>query len=221
MKFCLSLFALLLTFIASPLRAADPPPPSLSMAGFMRYEFNKWLFRPCLGAGDRSKLAAEGLPFIDATPDRALFTAIQERWKQSADPLRGVYLEFGGYAEGGRVSATDLHRVLGWVESCTARPVNVPKNALFWASGNEPFWSLVAEPAGAVFRTPEGETKLPAPKPQSADGVTAWDVVHEGKRLRIELAPGLCSDTMSEAAFGRKVVVAMAGRLYTGCGLVR
>jgi uncharacterized membrane protein len=39
--------------------------------------------------------------------------------------------------------------------------------------------------------------------------------------LRVEFTPGLCSDTMSEAAFGYRVVAAAKGGLYTGCGLVR
>jgi uncharacterized membrane protein len=40
-------------------------------------------------------------------------------------------------------------------------------------------------------------------------------------RFRIEFSSEPCSDTMSEAAFGRRVVVAVRNQLYTGCGLVR
>jgi uncharacterized membrane protein len=39
--------------------------------------------------------------------------------------------------------------------------------------------------------------------------------------VRIEFSRGLCSDTMAEAAFGYRVVVAAKGAFYTGCGLVR
>ena len=93
------LAALACTLIAiAPLHASDIP-PSVPMAGFAKYEFNKWLFRPCAGAGKTSTLRSQGLPFIDATSDRVLFAAIQQRWKQSADPLRGVYLEFAGFTE--------------------------------------------------------------------------------------------------------------------------
>ena len=213
----------LATLLATPSlsAAASDLPPSVPMSGFARYEFNKWLFRPCVGTGKAAKLAPQGLPFIDATRERMLFTAIQQRWQQSADPLRGVYLEFAGYVEGDRVTATDLQRSLGWVESCAQRPVNVPAGAKLWASSNEPFWGFVADGGGTAFRTPDTELKLPAAVLRETDGTVAYDAVHEGRRIRVELAPGLCSDTMSEAAFGRRAVVALDGRLYTGCGLVR
>jgi len=207
--------------VSAPSVAASDVPPNVPMSGFARYEFNKWLFRPCIGTGKAAKLAGQGLPFIDATPDRVLFTAIQQRWQQSADPLRGVFLEFAGYTEGGRVTATDLQRSLGWVESCAQRPANVPAGALLWASGNEPFWSFVADAQDAAFRTPEATLKLPAARLRTAGGTVAYDAMHEGTRIRVELSPGLCSDTMSEAAFGRRAVVALRGQLYTGCGLVR
>lgn len=213
--------AIVMVALFAPAAAASDVPRSVPMSGFARYEFNKWLFRPCIGTGKAAKLAAQGMPFIDATRERVLFTAIQQRWQQSADPLRGVFLEFAGYVEGERVTATDLQRSLGWVESCAQRPANVPAGARLWASGNEPFWNFVADAQGAAFRTPEATLKLPAAALREADGAVAYDAVHEGQRIRVELSPGLCSDTMSEAAFGRRAVVALGGRLYTGCGLVR
>lgn len=204
-----------------PAAHASDIPPSVPMSGFARYEFNKWLFRPCVGTGKTARLAERGLPFIDATRGNALFGAIQQRWRESADPLRGVFLEFAGYTEGGRVTATDLQRSLGWVESCAQRPANIPAGTLLWASGNEPFWSVSVDAHGATLRTPDGTVALPAAPLLAADGVTAFDATRDGRRLRIELVPGLCNDTMSEAAFGRKAVVAVQGRLHTGCGLVR
>ena len=76
--------------------AADIP-PSVPMSGFARYEFNKWLFRPCVGSGKKAGLAPQGQPIIDATEGGLLFKAIQQRWQQSADPQRGIYFEFAGY----------------------------------------------------------------------------------------------------------------------------
>jgi len=216
-----TVIAALMALLPAAAASASDIPPSVPMSGFARYELNKWLFRPCEGTGKAAKMAGQGLPFIDATRDRVLFTAIQQRWQQSADPLRGVFLEFAGYTEGGRVTATDLQRSLGWVESCAQRPANVPAGAVLWASGNEPFWSFVADAQGAAFRTPEATLALPSAALRTADGTVAYDVMHEGKRIRVELSPGLCSDTMSEAAFGRRAVVALQGRLYTGCGLAR
>ncbi|HEY6597853.1 MAG TPA: hypothetical protein VIZ30_00980, partial [Pseudomonadales bacterium] len=132
---------LLLNSLASAW-AADGPPPSGPMAGFVRYEFNKWLFFPCAADKSDAKAATAGLPVIDATPGGTLFKAIQQRWQQSMDPLRGVYLEFAGYQENQRATATELWRGLGWVESCKQRPTNVKASARLWAAGNEPFWSF-------------------------------------------------------------------------------
>ena len=151
----LRILAALACMVMAPLHASDIP-PSVPMAGFAKYEFNKWLFRSCTGLGKASTLQAQGLPFIDATPERVLFSAIQQRWKQSADPLRGVYLEFAGFTENGRVTATDMQRSLGWVESCTQRPSNIPPGARLWAAGNEPGWSFVIDGASATFRTLDG-----------------------------------------------------------------
>ncbi|MBS1136004.1 MAG: hypothetical protein H6R02_3145 [Burkholderiaceae bacterium] len=200
--------------------AADAP-AGVSMQGFARYESNKWLFRACVGRGKVSALNARGLPFIDATPDRVLTAAIQQRWQQSAEPLRGIYLEITGYVEEGRVTATQLHRALGWVASCAERPSNIPDGARAWAAGNEPSWGFVLDGKSATLRTMDGVLTWPAAvwKP---DGSTAvFEASAVAGRIRVELSDGLCSDTMSEAAFGRRVVAAVNGAFYTGCGLIR
>jgi uncharacterized membrane protein len=216
----LRILAALTCMLMAPVHASDIP-PSVPMSGFAKYEFNKWLFRSCTGTGKTSTLQAQGLPFIDATPERVLFTAIQQRWKQSADPLRGVYLEFAGFTENGRVTATDMQRSLGWVESCAQRPGNIAPGARLWAAGNEPGWSFVVDGQTATFRTPDATLKFPVAAAKSSDGTVTYVTESSGDRIRVELTQGLCSDTMSEAAFGRRAVVAVRGALYTGCGLVR
>lgn len=206
--------------VMAPLHASDIP-PSVPMAGFAKYEFNKWLFRSCTGAGKTSALQTQGLPFIDATPGRVLFEAIQQRWKQSADPLRGVYLEFAGFTETGRVTATEMQRSLGWVESCAQRPSNIAPGTRLWAAGNEPGWNFVVDGKMATFRTPDVTLKFPVATAKLSDGTVTYVADSASDRIRVELTQGLCSDTMTEAAFGRRAVVAVRGTLYTGCGLVR
>ena len=212
-------FALGLAVVCAGTSAADTP-ASTSMAGFARYESNKWLFRPCIGQGRSSTLRQTGAPFIDATPGGVLFAAVQERWRQSTDPSRGVFVEVSGYVEDGRVTVTRLQRALGWVESCSGRPANVPQGARAWAAGNEPSWGFVLEGNVATVRTMDAVWK-------SADGAwresgsTAVFQSTRGGQVRIEFTDGLCKDTMAEASFGRRVVAAVDGRLLTGCGLVR
>jgi len=54
-----------------------------------------------------------------------------------------------------------------------------------------------------------------------AGGTVAYAAESGAGPVRIEFSRGLCSDTMAEAAFGYRVVAAVKGALYTGCGLVR
>jgi uncharacterized membrane protein len=194
------------------------------MSGFASYEFNKWLYRPCVGRGKKATLAPRGVPFVDATEGGLLFKAIQQRWQQSAEPHRGIYLEFAGYTEDGRVTATRLQRTLGWVGTCAERPQNIPTGARLWAAGNEPSWSFVADGLGATLRLNERTIRLPPTPVQVADGSVTYAAEAAESRsgpLRIEFTDGLCSDTMAEAAFGYRVVAAVGRSLLIGCGLVR
>jgi uncharacterized membrane protein len=199
-------------------------PPSGPMAGFAKYEFNKWLFRVCPPEATEAtaKHVAEPLPFIDATPSGTLFRAIQQRWQQSLDPLRGVYVEFSGYTETGRVTVTELHRALGWVESCAKRPTNIGTAVVLWAAGHEPSWVFSYDgKTGRLQVLGEEPLDIDPVALQRGDGVIAIAAKGNSTRIRIEFSAELCSDTMSEAAFGRSVVVAARNRLYTGCGFVR
>lgn len=191
------------------------------MAGFAKYEFNKWLLRECPPPG-ASSVGIEALPFIDATPDGTLFQEIQERWRQSIDPLRGVYMEFSGYTETGRVTVTELHRALGWVGSCAQRPTNVGPKVVLWAAGNEPSWAFAMEGGtGRLQLLGEPPLTFPASVVSRDEATLAIDVRAGADRVRIEFSSKLCSDTMAEAAFGRSVMVAHRGRLLQGCGFAR
>jgi len=214
-------FLLALAAAAIGSATASDIPPSVPMSGFARYEFNKWLFRSCIGSGKKAVLAPQGLPIIDATEGGLLFKAIQQRWQQSADPQRGIYFEFAGYTENGRVTATRLQRSLGWVGACAERPTNIPAGARLWAAGNEPSWSFVHDGQHASLRLADGVLQLPARLLQETGGTVAYTTDSSTGPLRVEFTPVLCSDTMSEAAFGYRVVAAVKGGLYTGCGLVR
>ena len=214
-------FLLALAVAAVGTATAADIPPSVPMSGFARYEFNKWLFRPCVGSGKKAALTPQGQPIIDATEGGLLFKAIQQRWQQSAEPQRGIYLEFAGYSENGRVTATRLQRSLGWVGTCAERPTNIAADARLWAAGNEPSWSFVLDSRGASLRGLDGAVSLPARPLLEARGTVAYATDSGAGPVRIEFSRGLCSDTMSEAAFGYRVVVAAKGAFYTGCGLVR
>jgi uncharacterized membrane protein len=201
--------------------AGEPVPASEPMTGFVKYEHNKWLFHSCAPAPvkQRPGRRARGQPFIDGSRSGMVFTAIQQRWRQSVDPLRGVYVEFDGYVEGGRVTAIDLRRALGWVDRCANRPDNVPAAAVLWAAGNEPGWNFMYDGAQGYFEfAGGGRIEVAALELNQRPGVQAY-LGNDG--LRIEFSTVVCTDTMAEAAFGRSVVALVKGQVVEGCGFAR
>jgi uncharacterized membrane protein len=93
---------------------------------------------------------------------------------------------------------------------------------VLWAAGHEPSWVFSYDgKAGRLQVLGEEPLDIAPVALQRGDGVLAIAAQSNSTRIRIEFSTELCSDTMSEAAFGRSVVVAAGNRLYTGCGFVR
>jgi uncharacterized membrane protein len=197
--------------------AAARPPAAHPLSGFVKYEHNKWMFHPCDAPAVR-KGARRGYSLIDGSSGGQVFAAIRQRWLQSVDPLRGVYLEFDGYLENGRAAATRLHRALGWVDQCASRPNNVPDTATAWAAGNEPSWSFVHDGDTGYVQF-AGRPRLELATLQRVERTGVQTFVADA--LRIEFSDQLCTDTMAEAAFGRSVVALVNGQLLEGCGFLR
>lgn len=197
--------------------AVARPPTSAPLSGFVKYEHNKWMFHPCDARAAR-KGARRGYSLIDGSAGGLVFTAIRQRWLQTVDPLRGVYLEFDGYLEDGRAAANRLHRALGWVDQCANRPNNVPDTATVWAAGNEPGWSFVHDGFTGYLQF-AGQPRLELAALQRVESTGVETFVADA--LRIEFVDELCTDTMAEAAFGRSVVALVSGQLLEGCGFLR
>jgi len=79
----------------------------------------------------------------------------------------------------------------------------------------------VLDGKSATLRTMDGVLTWPAAAWKSDRSTAVFEASDGAGRIRVEFSDGLCSDTMSEAAFGRRAVAAVNGVFYAGCGLIR
>ncbi|MDO5529853.1 MAG: SH3 domain-containing protein [Paracoccus sp. (in: a-proteobacteria)] len=81
--------------------------------------------------------------------------------------------------------------------------------------GNEPFWSIAAEGSDLVFKHPEGEERYPGLRVLD-DGIPRSPrralVAGEGaNRMSAVITPQICSDTMSDMAYGLSATLIVEG----------
>ncbi len=91
----------------------------------------------------------------------------------------------------------------------------------FRAQGNEPAWFLeVDERQHIRLVTDYGERSIltPAPEPGFSGGVVHYDVQTDAHRLRLEIEPRACEDSMSAEAFDTRVQVRLDNEEFRGCG---
>ena len=92
----------------------------------------------------------------------------------------------------------------------------------FWATGNEPGWTLEIGPDSLVLVTGYGAERhvFPGTEPQVDNdaGIATWQVEAAGHALRAVLTGGGCRDDMSGEAFETAVNVVFDGASLRGCG---
>jgi uncharacterized membrane protein len=92
----------------------------------------------------------------------------------------------------------------------------------FWATGNEPGWTLEigSETSVLVMNYAKDRYEFAAPKP-SVDAETRrtlYELDLDGRALVIELTGEECFDSMSGKRFETTVTLEFGGRSYPGCG---
>ena len=93
--------------------------------------------------------------------------------------------------------------------------------------GTEPFWTLRPDGGRAVFSTPDRRRRgAGAESRRSVTGIAgdqrrALIAEGDGRRITATIAPGLCSDNMSDRLYGLTAMVVLEGEdvpeLLTGC----
>lgn len=96
----------------------------------------------------------------------------------------------------------------------TAAPAAAPSYS-YKAVGTEPGWALTVTPATMRYEGDYGSVSIGEPTPANfrpAPGAYA------GPRLKLTIAPGPCSDGMSDFTYRHTVRLVADGKTVTGCG---
>ncbi|MFH1724437.1 MAG: MliC family protein [Elusimicrobiota bacterium] len=92
----------------------------------------------------------------------------------------------------------------------------------FWASGNEPGWTLEIGHGSILLVTDYGATRMEFPllKPrEDRERLMTVYLTGDGENsLEVTLRAGPCRDSMSGRRFGAAVALALNGERLTGCG---
>ncbi len=96
--------------------------------------------------------------------------------------------------------------------------VQPPAQEKLVALGTEPFWSVEVLPVALRYSTPENIAGTVIPAARRAEGsATIWTGTHGGAPFALRLAPGPCSDGMSDARYRYSANLTVAGQTLSGC----
>lgn len=89
---------------------------------------------------------------------------------------------------------------------------------LYQARGNEPFWSLAVKPEGLTLERPDVPAVQLPYQPFVVTGETRrYEGDNAGTKVIVELAPGTCSDGMSDTVYGHNATVTIGTETLKGC----
>ena len=99
--------------------------------------------------------------------------------------------------------------------SCATVPPAVDPTA-YHALGTEPGWSLTIDQRMMRFSGPSGVGPVAEATPRVIHGIAGE--IYEGKRIRVNIVHGKCSDGMSDRVYPDSVQLGVDGKSYRGCG---
>jgi membrane-bound inhibitor of C-type lysozyme/uncharacterized membrane protein len=92
----------------------------------------------------------------------------------------------------------------------------------YWATGNEPGWTLEIGPETTVLVTNYGQDRYELPTPEPAvdpeNRRTTYTGRADGREIVIRISGESCSDSMSGESFESTVVVLLGDHVLMGCG---
>lgn len=109
------------------------------------------------------------------------------------------------------------------VELKPAPPSSAPIPELpMQALGTEPFWAVEVTPGRLSYSTPENQKGTEFPSRRAVEGeAQVWTGTFEGSQFTLRIAPGTCSDGMSDTVYDYTSMVAFAGETRQGCARLR
>jgi uncharacterized membrane protein len=92
----------------------------------------------------------------------------------------------------------------------------------FQALGTEPFWAVEVTSGRLRYSTPENQQGSDFPARRAIEGdAQVWSATFEGSHFTLRIAPGTCSDGMSDTVYAFTALVAFAGETRQGCARLR
>ena len=88
--------------------------------------------------------------------------------------------------------------------------------AAYHALGTEPGWSLTIDQRMMRFSGPYGVGAVSEATPHVIHGFAGE--IYQGKRIRVNIVHGQCSDGMSDRVYPDSVQLGVDGKAYRGCG---
>ena len=94
-----------------------------------------------------------------------------------------------------------------------------PPMTVFRAFGTEPFWNVNVEGDTLTFTTPDDPVGVAMQgSRREVDGGIELHGTHAGKAFTLSVAPGECSDGMSDEVYAMTARFHFGDMDYTGCG---
>jgi heat shock protein HslJ len=100
--------------------------------------------------------------------------------------------------------------------SCATVPAPSATPAAYHALGTEPGWTLTIGERLMHFSGPYGQGPVSEPTPRVIHGFAGE--IWQGKRIRVNVVHGRCSDGMSDRVYSDSVQLGVDGKAYRGCG---
>lgn len=123
-------------------------------------------------------------------------------------------------------SATAAAEAVATVSAPAPAPSAAPSTPAsarrFQALGNEPFWSVEVSDAQLRYSTPENQAGTAFAAMRTSEGpATVWTGTLEGQSFVLRIAPGTCSDGMSDTVYAYAAQVAFGDTTLSGCARLR
>jgi uncharacterized membrane protein len=174
--------------------------PRTLFRGTLSRDAGRLRWAPCDGS--------DPLAVLDVSPESMITAALAD---VGFDRLEAIYLEAYGTRRGQELLIDRLNRA-GSGMACPTVGFS------FRAQGNEPGWSLVADPGRIRLMRQEGGVLSAAPlplswrwpsgRPDRAEARLAWST--ESSALTAVLSPKPCRDSMADAVYGFTATVQIA-----------
>jgi uncharacterized membrane protein len=185
--------------------ASTPPPPPPSL---MRLRGNALMGKDGYGivaCGQETQQVAAFGPDAQAALDKFLAGGAKE-----------FFIDGWGRTDAeGKPTFESFERLYTEGPGCDDRDVG---NLIYALRGNEPFWAIDVTPQGIKLERPDHPAVEVAYAPFAVQGdVRRLEADAGGTPLVVEIAPGTCSDGMSDTVYGHTATVTLGAETLKGC----